>query len=276
MKRNFFFIIQQTMSLAIQVISDIHLEYQCSFLKLEPLCPYLFVVGDVGHITCSHWNAFWQYCSQHWKRVFVVLGNHEYYGTHSQKIQTMTELESAYETYFQTLKNVILLQYGQMAQLDKEHHLYIIGTTGWSKPKEKAKHLINDFRNIYVDTQSRLTPFTMATLHEKEFGWLLQHVKSNPDKEFIVMTHFPPITGGVSHPRYEQDETNDPAFSYFRNNYHLEISEYPNIRAWLFGHTHYSSVQQRHGILYISNQYGVSARERGESVFRQDGLFVLS
>jgi len=279
------------MSMAIQVMSDIHLEHQDhspTFLKILPLCPYLFLVGDIGHISCKHWDSFWNYCSQHWKRIFVVLGNHEFYHHHhhhhqhhhtndmsdqtnSPKIQTIDDLQKRYDVYFQKFSNITWVRYGHVAYIEEEK-IHVLGATGWSNPTEKCQTLVNDFRHIYTHSDKRITPTTMGELHTKEFDWIFQYLESHPDQECIVMTHFPPIRGGVSHRHFEENEETDLATSYFRNSYDIRFQ---NIRTWLFGHTHYSSVQQRHKILYLSNQYGSAPYERRHTVFRMDALFLV-
>ena len=66
-----------------QLFSDIHLELLKSskFPKIKPLTDYLFLAGDIGKINTPNYELFFDYCSQNWKKVFYVLGNHEFYNS---------------------------------------------------------------------------------------------------------------------------------------------------------------------------------------------------
>lgn len=241
-----------------ELYSDLHLEMLSTedqvneFLKQisPPQSDYLFLAGDISHIDHFSWSLFWDYCSKHWKQVFVILGNHEYYIKKPGSREPMIELEKRYEDFFKKIDNVYLLKYGHVFYLS-DWDRYIIGCTGWSRPSFTVSHLINDFKFIHYSDTEHLTPQHMHNLHEKEFNWILSKLQSpsSPDDRFFVMTHFPPISNGVSHPRFE----NDCLSSYFKNNYPCT---WETKVIWCFGHTHYSSVQNVHNTVYLSNQFG--------------------
>lgn len=256
------------MSIPIQVLSDIHLEQsnegKC-FLSLRNLSPYLFLVGDIGHIFSRSWRNFMEYCARTWKQVFVVLGNHEYYSEAHK--ESLPDLEERYEAWFAKFPNIHWVRPGTITTLIDHPYIFVIGGTGWSKPSEDTKKVINDFHHIYVREGELMCPESMSRLHDQEFGYILAQIEKHPKNQYIVATHFPPIYHGVTHP-YHQDTSTS---SYFRNDYTIRL---PNIRAWLFGHTHYSSVLQKDGILFISNQFGRPS-ERHNTVFRKDALFYI-
>ena len=85
-----------------QLFSDIHLELLKSskFPKIKPLTDYLFLAGDIGKINTPNYEPFFDYCSENWKKVFYVLGNHEFYNSNkdfktlNQKIQTWGAMTS--------------------------------------------------------------------------------------------------------------------------------------------------------------------------------------
>ncbi len=64
-----------------QLFSDIHLEFSKTFFKLPPLTNYLFLAGDIGKLSHLTFKPFFDYCSNNWKEIFYVLGNHEYYSS---------------------------------------------------------------------------------------------------------------------------------------------------------------------------------------------------
>lgn len=261
------------MSIPIQVLSDIHLEQSAEgkcFLHLQALSPYLFLVGDIGHVSSTSWKMFIEYCTKTWKQVFIVLGNHEYYSL-TEHEQTMEELENAYDHWFGDFPNLYRIRPGYSVTLVDHPDIHVLGGTGWSSPPDDAETEINDFRHIYSAPGESLRPELMRRLHDEEFLYILTEIEKHPNRQYIVTTHFPPIRTGVTHPWHERNDGTDPTTSYFRNDHVVRL---PNIRAWLFGHTHYSTVLQHHGTLFLSNQFGRPS-ERHNTVFRKNALFYI-
>lgn len=65
-------------------ISDIHLETRTEHNRvgssiINPTKPILILAGDIGKPE-SYLKDFLQYCTENWKHVLYVAGNHEYYG----------------------------------------------------------------------------------------------------------------------------------------------------------------------------------------------------
>ena len=79
------------MSLKIQIISDLHLEFMKKlpkFLKYfkQHDADYLFLAGDIGYPKYPDYNRglFYQFicwCTNNYKKVFYIIGNHEAYST---------------------------------------------------------------------------------------------------------------------------------------------------------------------------------------------------
>ena len=77
------------MSFKIQIISDLHLEFMeklPKFLKNFKQADYLFLAGDIGYIQYPHYNRgiFYQFicwCTNNYKKVFYIMGNHDAYTT---------------------------------------------------------------------------------------------------------------------------------------------------------------------------------------------------
>jgi hypothetical protein len=103
-----------------QLYSDIHLEFYKSFPKIKPTAEYLFLAGDIGIITQPNFTNFFDYCSENWKHVFYVLGNHEYYNKKSY-----SKLNTMYKTLFEKYNNIHLLD-NSSYELD---NIKIIGST---------------------------------------------------------------------------------------------------------------------------------------------------
>src|SRR5581483_308437 len=66
----------------IQYCSDLHLELRDPFPSIVPSAPILFLAGDICSLYGKHilkYYIFLRWISKKFERVFIVLGNHEYY-----------------------------------------------------------------------------------------------------------------------------------------------------------------------------------------------------
>ena len=62
-----------------QYISDIHLEYLTYIPYITKTANNLFLLGDIGHPDTINFQKFIKKCSELYKNVFLIYGNHEYY-----------------------------------------------------------------------------------------------------------------------------------------------------------------------------------------------------
>ena len=67
------------MTLAIQILSDIHLEIVKNF-TIIPKAPYLALLGDIGDPGSSRYLEFMREQARQFQKVFVLIGNHSCYG----------------------------------------------------------------------------------------------------------------------------------------------------------------------------------------------------
>lgn len=103
-----------------QYISDAHLENCRDYPRLTQTARYLFLVGDIGHISSSVWQEFIRYLHEQtqqqqgssdsqnvmgWNRIFYVLGNHEYYSNS----KTMSVLKKAYQDFLSEFPGLLYL-----------------------------------------------------------------------------------------------------------------------------------------------------------------------
>lgn len=119
-----------------QILSDLHLEVceQYSSFDINPSADYLVLAGDIGRLV--DYELLLQFLfvqTTRFKLVFLVLGNHEFYGT-----SFITGIESA-----KRLEKEISLE-GKLILLQKRRYdipdstITILGCTLWSKiPGEK-------------------------------------------------------------------------------------------------------------------------------------------
>lgn len=69
-----------------QILSDLHLEVgqQYSSFEIPTSAPFLILAGDIGRLIDYHsYLAFLALHTRRFEKVFLILGNHEFYGLSS-------------------------------------------------------------------------------------------------------------------------------------------------------------------------------------------------
>eukprot|EP01126_Amoeba_proteus_P023943 TRINITY_DN2405_c0_g4_i3.p1 TRINITY_DN2405_c0_g4~~TRINITY_DN2405_c0_g4_i3.p1 ORF type:complete len:387 (+),score=72.24 TRINITY_DN2405_c0_g4_i3:290-1450(+) len=136
--------------LEIQIVSDVHTEFVRDLtdihemMNMKPVAPYLALLGDVGIYTSVTYEPFLAHCSKNFEHVFVLAGNHEYYGT---------EVHGAKQKYVE-----ICSRFPNVEWMDRKavvvNGVKIIGCTLWSYVQEKnrlaVKQGLNDYNRICV------------------------------------------------------------------------------------------------------------------------------
>jgi hypothetical protein len=261
--------------LLIQVYSDIHIELWNKLPEIPVKTKYLFLAGDICVKSNPLFFQFLDYCSSNWEKVFYTPGNHEFY------IKNKNYNELAFEYKFdieKRYKNVFFLD-NEAVKLNDE--IYVYGTTFWTKsPFDKtyeAKLSINDYNYITYFNQSKrhvvdLDVGYVNEISEIAYNNLKQHLSISKTPT-IVMTHFPPIRTGTSHPSYlVQDRKITPYFSWSDetiNDFNLT-----NVPIWISGHTHWSYDVNKNGTRFVGNQLGYKS-EIGKTGLNEDGLFEI-
>ena len=144
--------------MSIQYISDIHLEFHDKQNKgaihpemfVTPVAPYLVLAGDIGIPDLKSYSVFLKWCSQKWKRVFLVAGNHEYYNIRVAVKSDIPTRKKLIQTICEGLPNVHFLDCTSVYV--PELKLRILGCTLWSDIpdciKDKAILYMNDTKQI--------------------------------------------------------------------------------------------------------------------------------
>lgn len=262
--------------LIIQVYSDIHIEMWNKIPELPVNAKYLFLVGDICQLHNNYFYPFLDYCSAKWEKVFYIPGNHEYY---SKKLN-LNGLEFEYKFNIQRrYKNIFYLN-NDFVSLNDDINVY--GTTFWTIPPftttKEAKIYLNDYNYItYFDRLRRsevnLDIGYVNKMSEESFNKLQKYLNEN-NKKTIVMTHFPPVRSGTSHPQYlSENKTSNLYFAWPDDT--LEKFNLNNVISWISGHTHYSYDLKKNGIRLIGNQLGYRS-ELGKTGLNENGVYELS
>ena len=112
------------------IISDLHIEFHQDVIsvktlldkyphlictKSDPAETVLLLAGDIGSWFYPNLKLFLTDCSNRYKHVIYILGNHEYY---SEKNKTMTDIEELAQT-----------EIDEMNKTNEKHNLYFLNKT---------------------------------------------------------------------------------------------------------------------------------------------------
>lgn len=221
-----------------QYVSDIHLEYITYIPYIKKTADNLFLVGDIGHPGTALFNKFLKICSEKYKNVFIVYGNHEYYSIirgRNKKIETMREkLEYAKDfpsnvhlldnscIYFN--KNDNTVSYSLSGISNKNNFIKIIGSTLWSDNCTQS----NNFKNIFIEKDIPLTYDYQAKLFNKSKHYLINELYKE-DIDSIILTH------------YSTHKLSNGSYLDFKDSNHImELFLNSKLIACINGHTHSS------------------------------------
>ena len=236
----------------INYISDLHIEFIKGQPKFEKRFPFkkgelLCIAGDIGSPYHIHYHEFLVYCSQTFKYVVFIAGNHEYYGSSIPETnQLLTNLAS-------TFQNVFFLN--DTTHYIEEYNLLIIGTTLWTNVFDLSGDLSGNLScdlSGYLDFQQirGMDCSCMDELHEQSKQFLINELEKKPNASVVVMTHHLPSYRMI----HENYAVCLHAFL-FANHLDFLFDTY-KIDAWICGHSHKSMIQKINHTLVVLNPVG--------------------
>lgn len=251
------------------ILSDIHLEMDKSGSQVEKTdikyyfdessqADILFLLGDIGNVYQDRYWNFMRSCSKRYKKVFVILGNHEMYGTCVENaVKKMRE-------QCKTMDNVVFLN---KDTYDIDHlGIRIAGTTLWSHVEDEQ---MSDIRCFISDHRAILgwSVEENNCTHATSLKWLKREIDRArvDEKKLIIMTHHAPLLNSC-HPKHR----GSPLSSAFQTDLSDLIRANPHICMWMYGHTHHTDKRKIGETLVISNQHGYS----GEDVYFDRSLVI--
>jgi hypothetical protein len=212
----------------LQVCSDVHLDYgditPSEFSKIvEPQAEILILAGDIGNPYTEIYEQFISYCSERFKCVLYVAGNHEYYKHKHSIAETNTQIYTVLHKFSNVhFLNNKVLEYEGIA---------FVGTTLWSQIGEEMGaaelYYMHDFRTI-----SGFSPVVSNYLFKTNVSFISSALDKYED--CIVITHHAPSMKCISD-EYVGDELN---CCFATDLEHL--FEHPHMMGWIYGHTHHN------------------------------------
>lgn len=239
--------------ISLQVMSDLHLEVgqQYTTFDFPVTAPYLILAGDIGRL--ADYDAYLEFLARQtarYERVFLVLGNHEFYGldfatTHSEarRLESEPRLEGKLSVLQQTCVTL------------PDSGITILGCTLWSHVPADAEAVvaskINDFRRVDGWTVERHN-----AAHAADLAWLQAELadlgRSGDGRSVVVVTHHAPSVRETSRPEHLEN----PWTSAFATDLLSDERAWKLVACWVYGHTHYSAEFERAGVAVVSNQRG--------------------
>lgn len=235
-----------------QYMSDLHLEVGQQYLTFDfdVTAPNLILAGDIGRLVdYEGYVSFLQKQTARYTRVFLVLGNHEFYDLSFETGRARAralEKEPIFEG------KLILLQ--QNAFVFDDEGVVIMGCPLWSFIPEDSAHtvaaVLNDFKRIEGWTIEKHN-FN----HTEDLSWLrneAQHHKE--DTRVLVVTHNAPLVDKTASPQHKDSRIKSAFATDVLHD--TRDSTWSSVKYWVFGHTHWTTQFKAKGIQVVSNQRG--------------------
>jgi hypothetical protein len=249
----------------VQLISDLHIEINKKCIEINPMCNILVIAGDlISYDYMSVLDRFFNYVCPLFKYVIYVLGNHEF---HKQLNIPMEEVINKYKNKCKEY-NVILLN---NSSVEINGYLFI-GSTLWCNIPENKYN--TSFIKYYFEKCVDIHGINITTcndLHKQSVDYLDKIINTNPNKKLIIISHFvPTINENTQNPLYKNRKDSEYGF-------HTELNYLfkPNVKAWLFGHNHYSSYSKINNMILASNAFGyIKANDKKEETNFESNLVI--
>jgi PAS domain S-box-containing protein len=253
-----------------QYISDIHLEYLTYIPYIKKTGNNLCLVGDIGHPGTYLFNTFLKKCSETYKNIFLVYGNHEYYSIlrgKNKKIETMQQRIDYQKNfplnvhflnnscvYFN--KNTQEVKYKLDVNDNKSNYLKIIGSTLWSNKGRKA----NNFKNIFVEENQLLTFEYQSQLFLNSKYYILEELYKE-EISTLLLTHY--TTHKLCNGLYIDNKDTNHIPEFFHKDYLI---------AAINGHTHSSinTVVPGTAIKLVANCFGYKSENQKVVMYNEN------
>lgn len=260
----------------LQVVSDIHLEFRGKWIKYDTLLPQtavdLALCGDIGRPfletsgAIRHYKEFLRYTCNYWRHVFIITGNHSYYG------RTKKEVDACITNYCAEINEnsnggklhfLNDLPYYFTEKDDVVNFVGIYGSTLWTNVSDMAFGQMNDCRikpDLTFETNfhrhcNRSSADLIRMWHQTHKDNLRRHLQEHQvmnKKRWVVMTHHAPKS------ELDQEHSHADAFtkSAYVNDLDSELFDKEKVAVWLSGHLHVSVDKMVDGIRCVSNCMG--------------------
>ena len=239
-------------------MSDLHLEVGQHYDDLCIPCSasYLILARDIGRL-CNYGPclAFIRALCRQYDRVFLVLGNHEFFGvTRAEGFRLAESLEA--EPVFDGRLTIL-----NRTRVDINSHpdVTILGCTLNSMIDPEVRDIVRHKVKNFQRNQDWTVDDRNAE-HARDVGWLREQIlslrkeKQCPKKRIVMITHHAPSVQGTSKASNIRNPWNSASATSLISN--DEPSILSDVQWWVFGHTHYTIEFSVGNTKLIGNQRG--------------------
>lgn len=226
----------------IQLLSDLHTEFMdydeamLLFEQIKTNADILVLAGDIGNPNIPNYQLFLSAVSNHYPKVFLVAGNHEYYGG------TIDDTNEKIHQLCTSFPNVTFLNNSMEVYAG---HCWI-GTTLWTDVDPSTRHLINDCHRI-----EGADMHTFRSLHSGARSFLEATLTDCPTPCIVITHHLPSFQ--LIDDRYK----NDPYNIWFASNLDDVLHKHQDrITYWFYGHTHLPKDAILHNVHMVCHPLG--------------------
>lgn len=263
-------------TLRLALASDLHTEFGEIKLKNKHNADVLILSGDITVANALAYvetdrkrkykqevYEFFKSCSENFREVIYIMGNHEHYNGNFQN--TLSVLKDFLEDF----DNIHIL--------DKEYKIIngivFYGGTLWTDfeigqgkgdtiAMYEASRRMNDYMLVYDSQKGELekmfSPERSYQDHLDFLEGLQKALKQHQGKDFIVVGHHAPSKIST-HPRYSKQTVMN---AFYSSDLTDIMKENPQIIAWTHGHTHHKFSYQVYNTMVLCNPRGYDGYEQ--------------
>lgn len=245
-----------------QYMSDLHLEVGQQYLSFDfaRTAPNLILAGDIGRLIDydKGYLAFLQKQTARYEHVFLVLGNHEFYGTSfAAGVARARQLETE-----PSLAGKLVLLHRNKFVFEKAESgevVAILGCPLWSHiPGEAARAVgavVSDFKKI-----DGWTIETHNAAHIEDVTWLRQELATLQQEhqhssshakakvKVLVVTHHAPLHHQTASPQHNDSPVKTAFATDILSSDEMKMTTttttttcWSLVKYWVFGHTHWTT-----------------------------------
>lgn len=256
-----------------------------SFIK--PTGDYLALCGDIGapgkEPQYKRFLHLIKTYSPHFKHIFVVAGNHEYYVPGQEKEKaTVAEVDKILDEICSSVPNATYLQ--QKSVLVEG--VRVIGATLWSKVFDDKRvavmNVLSDYKHCYTEDESEVNKTRLVTVldtlrwHEEHLAYILKEVELAKTKgeNCVILTHHAPLIEGTCHPKHDKSAINSAFTTDLKKI--IKHKEFNHVKLWAFGHTHYNSTRVVGKTTVMANQKCYSFETKVGIAYKKDHVLEIN
>ena len=213
----------------IRVMSDLHVEF-CDFQPVEVPADVIVLAGD---ILTEHYGLVWARTAFPNKPVVYVMGNHEFYDAHYERVLERARKEAIELGIHLLEKDEVVID-----------GVRFLGTTLWTDFEVEAPEQDANFAMWYADRSMAdfgliryrgrmLRAEDTRVMHVEARAWLADRLTEQFNGKTVVVTHHLPHRSSID-AQFHRHPLN-PAFAS-----HMPELARPPVDVWVHGHTHCS------------------------------------